>query len=115
MKVDLKPLLNQLSGLNPYQQNQELEILKFWFLDFLNSIEGIDKVVSTYNQNPWSFYQFSFEFNGVQFRAMTDGKNQIVIRDRNQDYYLHFQGDHHSNYFKLALAMAFSLKQNGKI
>ena len=112
--MDLKPLLKQLAEFHP-NQNQELEILKSWFISFLESIDGIDNIKVTYSQSPWSRYLFGFEYCGVKFSAMTDGKNQIAIRDRNQDYYLHFYGDSNANYFKLALAMAFSLKQAGKI
>ena len=112
--MDLKPLLKQLTELEP-SQNQELEALKFWFVNFLESIEGMEQIVSTYHKNPWSHYRFNFKYGGVQFNAQTDGKAQIAIRDRNTDYYLHFYGDSNANYFKLALAMAFSLKQAGKI
>ena len=114
VKTDLKPLLKQLAEFHP-NQNQELEILKLWFCDFLKSIDGVENILESYHQSPWSRYLFSFEYCGVKFSAMTDGKTQIAIRDRNQDYYLHFNGDSNANYFKLALAMTFSLKQNGKI
>jgi hypothetical protein len=112
--MDLKPLLKQLTELEP-SQNQELEILKSWFISFLESIDGIDNIKVTYSQSPWSLYRFSFEYCNVKFYATTDGKTQIALRDRNTDYYLHFYGDSNANYFKLALSMAFSLKQAGKI
>lgn len=113
-KTELTPLLSKLATIEP-GQNQELEILKFWFLDFLSSVEGVLNISANYYQNPWGFYQFTFEFHGVSFKAATNGKDQVMIRDRNQDYFLSCHGDSQANYFKLASAMFFGLKQAGKI
>ena len=109
-KKDIKPLIEQLISCNSIQT--ELETLKIWFLELLNSIDGITEVESKLHQRQGtiSIYSFSFQYGGVNFNAQTLPPSKITIQTLGLIHYLDANGDYLSNTLKLASAIARELK-----
>lgn len=107
-KKDINPLIKQLLSCS----NTELETLKLWFIEFLESIDGISEIESKLHQSPGmiSFYSFSFQFDGVKFNAQTLPPSKISIQTLGLIRYLDASGDYFSNVLKLASAIARELK-----
>jgi hypothetical protein len=108
-KKDIKPLIEQLLSCN---SNTELETLKIWFLELLNSIDGITEVESRLHQSQGSIsvYNFCFEYNGVKFNAQTLPPSKITIQTLGLIHFLDANGDYLTNVLKLASAIARELK-----
>ncbi len=105
-KKDIQPLIEQLISCNSTQT--ELETLKLWFLELLNSIDGITEVESRLHQSPGliSSYSFSFQYDGVKFNAKTLPPSKITIQTLGLIHYLDANGDYLTNVLKLASAIA---------
>ena len=104
-KKDIKPLIEQLLSCN---SNTELETLKIWFLELVNSIDGITEVEYSLNERPGliSSYSFSFLYDGVKFNAQTLPPCRISIQTLGLIHYLNANGDYLSNVLTLASAIA---------
>jgi len=109
-KKDIKPLIKQLLSCNSIQT--ELETLKLWFLEFIQSIDGITETEFTLHQRQGSIsvYNFSFEYDGVKFYAQTLPPCQVSIQTLGLIHLLNANGDYMSNVLKLASAIARELK-----
>ena len=107
-KKDIKPLIEQLINCS----NTELETLKIWFLEFLESIDGISEIEYSLNERPGmiSFYSFSFLYDSVKFYAQTLPPSRVSIQTLGLAHYLNSNGDYNSNVLALASAIARELK-----
>lgn len=108
-KKDIKPLIEQLLSCN---SNTELESLKIWFLELVNSIDGITEVEYSLSQRPGiiASYSFSFLYDGVKFYAQTLPPSRVSIQTLGLAHYLNSNGDYNSNVLALASAIARELK-----
>ena len=109
-KKDIKPLIEQLICCNSIKT--ELETLKLWFIELLDSIDGITEVESKLHQSQGSIsvYNFSFEYDNVKFYAQTLPPCRISIQTLGLVHYLNANGDYLSNVLALASAIARELK-----
>jgi hypothetical protein len=110
-KKDIKPLVDQLIGCNSIQT--ELETVRIWFLEFLESIDGISNIDFKLNKsqgNIAAVYSFSFQYDGVKFYAQTLPPCRISIQTLGLIHYLNANGDYLSNLLALASAIARELR-----
>jgi hypothetical protein len=109
MKKNIKPLVEQLQT-HDYPSQIELETLKLWFLDFLNSIEGITDLNCAFNQAGYPKYVFNFRYASVPFRAVSVPPSRITINTLGLSYHLDANSDYQKNTLTLASAIASELK-----
>jgi hypothetical protein len=108
-KKDIKPLVDQLIGCNSIQT--ELETVKIWFLEFLESIDGISNIDFNLNKSHIAaVYSFSFQYDGVKFYAQTLPPCRVSIQTLGLIHYLNANGDYLSNVLALASAIARELR-----
>lgn len=108
-KKDIKPLINQLKT-HDYPSQVELEILRIWFLDFLDSIENITDIDFFFNQSSYPKYVFDFRYVSVPFRAVTVPPSRITINTLGISYHLDANADYSKNSLTLASAIASELR-----
>jgi len=108
-KKDIKSLVNQLKT-HDYPSQVELEILRIWFSDFLDSIEGISDIEFFYNQSSYPKYVFNFRYVSVPFRAVSVPPSRITISTLGISYHLDSSSDYSKNVLTLASAIASELK-----
>ncbi len=114
-KKDIKPLIKQLIDGDSSTQI-ELETLKIWFTELLNSIDGISEIESTLHERKGtvSVYSFSFLYENVRFNAQTLPPCQISIQTLGLVHLLNANGDYMGNVLKLSSAIARELKVHQK-
>ena len=76
---DIKPFLTEISKVDS-TKSMELEILKLWFLNFLEKIEGVKEIKTVYNPDNFKSYNFSFKYEGFDFYCNTIPPNYIQFR-----------------------------------
>ena len=108
-KKDIKPLIHQLKT-HDYPSQVELEILRIWFLDFLNSIENITDIDFFFNQSSYPKYVFNFRYASVPFRAVSVPPTRITVNTLGLAYHLDANSDYSKNVLTLASAIASELK-----
>jgi hypothetical protein len=108
-KKDIKPLIDQIKT-QDYPSQVELEILRIWFLDFLNSIENITDIDFFFNQSSYPKYVFNFRYASVPFRAVSVPPSRITISTLGISYHLDANSDYQKNTLTLASAIASELK-----